>query len=805
MDKKSPRELSRRLGNYFAPLDLYQKTKALPFLGTLTCNCSKLVAGTWREIILDYEVGASGIADGAWVKIAFKQYSDWARFQTDDPCAANYISAEYQAGPCQPGQSAATVQALQIRFEEKGHEHPFQKSIIVDTIDGFIKPGDHIVIRLGDRRAGSPGTRVQTFVESSFRFRCFVDPLGTSRFAALPEDIIIDIIPGAPASMQLVGSRIIRTSERLLLIIRAEDMWGNTCWNQPARVEISVLLDHQQVVYETSLDLSDRGWAVAALDDIPTNRPGELTVLAQMPDHPFVPDASYTITVDRSFTVPRVYFADLHVHSEDSLGTNSTVYNLTYGRDVAGLDVVAYTANDFQINPNRWNRAVETIYRLNKDDKFVCFPGIEWCANSSAGGDRNVIFLHDRVPEFPVNKDGEECRSSEWREGMNASEMVPGAWPIEELYATYIHDPDGHLMIPHVGGRRCNLDWHHPQLERLLEIGSTWGQFPWMYQEAIAKGFKLGASANGDEHRGRCGGGLPGTALLGVRGGLTGIVADSLNRESIAKALRARHTWATTGERSVALLACNDAIQGDEFHCRNVAEVQYRLLGNEGWEEIAAYDHEGCIWVRNFHQELGYSKSKLRVRWGGARTRDGARGARWRGEISIQHGNIQRFRGLGFKNPEQSCWRKSHGQTGQRQQVIAFRSETYGDSDSVEIELSNLASSMITISGIIEGDVLINNSKGQIQSALNPHFSWRVSGQQLFESEAKLIHEIGGEGLFLSLERLTDKDLPLDISGLVDVAPRNGPHGYRPIYVSGRQRDGSRVWTSAMFIRFDLS
>jgi hypothetical protein len=53
-----------------------------------------------------YEVGAVGLADGAWLKLAFKFYSDWALFQMSDPAAANYVSAEYHAGPLQPGQSA---------------------------------------------------------------------------------------------------------------------------------------------------------------------------------------------------------------------------------------------------------------------------------------------------------------------------------------------------------------------------------------------------------------------------------------------------------------------------------------------------------------------------------------------------------------------------------------------------------------------------------------------------------------------------------------------------------------------------
>ena len=74
----------------------------MPFLGRVTCNTGILTAGEWTEIVLDYEVGASGMADGAWFKATFKFYSDWALFQTADPAAANYVSAEYQAGPRAP-------------------------------------------------------------------------------------------------------------------------------------------------------------------------------------------------------------------------------------------------------------------------------------------------------------------------------------------------------------------------------------------------------------------------------------------------------------------------------------------------------------------------------------------------------------------------------------------------------------------------------------------------------------------------------------------------------------------------------
>ena len=296
MEKMTDAELKKTLGDsYFAPDGLYAKTKDMSFLGTVTCNIEEMDAGSWQEIIIDYELGQSGMADGSWFKATFRFYSDWELFQTTDPAAANYVSAEYHAAPTVPGQSPASVQKLSVRFDQKGHERPFQKAVIVDTFDGYLKAGDHIVIRMGDRRFGGPGTRVQTFTEQDFKFRCYVDPLGSSRFAAVEPDLVVNIRPGRPAILQWAGSRIVRQGEKLPLRVRAEDEWGNTCWNLPDRVQVTATLDGKPC-YEKAFDMPAEGWSVMLLEDVPTDQAGELMIRATMPDHPAVKDQVFYVT-----------------------------------------------------------------------------------------------------------------------------------------------------------------------------------------------------------------------------------------------------------------------------------------------------------------------------------------------------------------------------------------------------------------------------------------------------------------------------------------------------------------------------
>ena len=95
------------------PEQLASYLRTLPFLGRASISQHKIRAGEWVELVVIYEVGAAGFADGGWLKLVFKFYSDWALFQTSDPAGANYISAEYEPRPTFPGESPATYTSSQ--------------------------------------------------------------------------------------------------------------------------------------------------------------------------------------------------------------------------------------------------------------------------------------------------------------------------------------------------------------------------------------------------------------------------------------------------------------------------------------------------------------------------------------------------------------------------------------------------------------------------------------------------------------------------------------------------------------------
>ncbi len=178
---------------------------------------------------------------------------------------------------------------------------------------------------------------------------------------------------------------------------------------------------------------------------------------------------------------------------------------------------------------------------------------------------------------------------------------------------------------------------------------------------------------------------------------------------------------------------------------------------------------------------------------GGARIKDRYRWAIWNGRLSVHGGTLQNFSSAGFEHCEETAWRSGPGKIG-------FHSETYGDADSIEVEVADLAHARFLVEGTIGGFVKSGDTRSRPRN-YPPEFRWEVSGDELL-AQGEMRLDLGGVDLFLAFERVTNADLPRDLAGHFTVEPVNGPFGFRPVYLFGRQRDDSKIWSSAQFITF---
>jgi len=113
------------------------------------------VAGSHAELVLVYTAGTFGIDDTGMMKISWRTTSDFAKPQFDRPQAANFTTVEASNG----AKLEVWYDRLNIR--------PYANTLLIRVGRGYLRAGDTLTIRLGDRRQGSPGLRLQTNVENN--------------------------------------------------------------------------------------------------------------------------------------------------------------------------------------------------------------------------------------------------------------------------------------------------------------------------------------------------------------------------------------------------------------------------------------------------------------------------------------------------------------------------------------------------------------------------------------------------------------------------------------------------------------
>jgi hypothetical protein len=184
------------------------------------------VAGSYAELILTYTAGTFGIDDTGMLKISWRTTSDMSKPQFDKPQAANFTTVEASNGA-----------KLEVWFDRL-NIRPYANTILIRVGRGYLRAGDTITVRLGDRRQGSPGYRLQTNVEKHVELRTSVDAFATYEFCELPEQPAFDLVPGPAARWSAILPSLAVVGEPFRLVVVAEDAWGNPTADAEARLSL---------------------------------------------------------------------------------------------------------------------------------------------------------------------------------------------------------------------------------------------------------------------------------------------------------------------------------------------------------------------------------------------------------------------------------------------------------------------------------------------------------------------------------------------------------------------------------------
>src|SRR5215468_2133514 len=173
------------------------------------------IAGSFAELTLVYTAGTFGIDDTGMVKISWRTTSDMSKPQFDKPQAANFTTVEASNGA-----------KLEVWFDRL-NVRPYANTLLIRVGRGFLRKADTLTIRMGDRRQGSPGFRLQTNVEERVELRTSVDAFATYEFCELPAQPWFDLVAGPAVSWKAIWPSLAVVGEPFRLAIVAEDMWGN--------------------------------------------------------------------------------------------------------------------------------------------------------------------------------------------------------------------------------------------------------------------------------------------------------------------------------------------------------------------------------------------------------------------------------------------------------------------------------------------------------------------------------------------------------------------------------------------------
>ncbi len=494
-------------------------------MGSATVSpTGRFEAGSYQEFTVTYTAGYFGIDDTGSIKVVHRFASDMGRPQFDNPEAPNYTTVEASNGAI-----------LHVEYDMKRNIRPWDKTLYIKVVRGFLRENDEIVIRFGDRRDGSPGIRLQTFCEETFEFRVLVDAIATYNYVELPEQPAIAIIPGPPVRYKAIQPTLRRPGEEFRLSMKGEDAWGNPTDLAEETFSLRANMDVDGMPDAVTFE---KGTFAQIIKDLTVGDEGDLVIEMVNADGGVVARSNPLRIAAEAQLLP--YWGDLHGQSEETIGTNSAREFYNFARDKAFLDICVHQGNDFQITNEFWAHLNELSAEFTEDGRFVVFPGWEWSGNTGLGGDRNVLHMHE----------GRQIHRSSHALVEDLSDLHTDANSAAALFEAL--KGEDCTVFAHIGGRYADIKMAHDErLEKAVEVHSAWGTFEWLIEDAFEQGYRVGIVSNSDGHKGRPGASHPGATSFGSYGGLTCVLAPAFTRAGIMEGLKQRHHYGTTGSRVV--------------------------------------------------------------------------------------------------------------------------------------------------------------------------------------------------------------------------------------------------------------
>jgi hypothetical protein len=536
----------------------------------------------------------------------------------------------------------------------------------------------------------------------------------------------------------------------------------------------------------------------------------------------------------KKFEDKSVFYADLHNHCNISYAHGSLEDALNNARqrlDVCSITghahwpdmperdgkidhIIDFHEEGFDKLKKGWGRALETMKRFNQEGSFVVFPGYE--IHSMEAGDYTLVARSfDAKLMYPSSIDelrellesDEEQRSrilafphhvayKKGRRGINWEKFSSKVFPLVEIYSMH--------------GCSESDETDRPFLHTM---GPGTGQGSIQYGLGPA-GARFGLLANTDHH----------SAHPGSYGhGLTGIWAESLERDKIWEALKQRRTYALSADKMQLKFAVNGEPMGSVAPLSNRQKIEFELKAG-GVLDYVDIIKNGSLFARfsqiDFQQpasgrkgeggiaEVGasalrsgskISKKSLAGTAGGGMSRtilylelgwgERRKAYQWRAKLGIRGGRIlsvdARFRGdevvspLDAEGDRDGYFRSSWNSLDEKS--LEFHTRTSGNPTNSTPATQGVAVEVEAEAGA-EVYLEINGQEYHIDLADLREYSF-VDYTGGLDSPSFKLHRAPDESEYMWAGSVEDGD--------------SSPAYY---YLRGRQKNGAWVWSSPVWV-----
>lgn len=548
----------------------------------------RITAGTYTSFAVEYTVGEHGFPAGAALKFNFSNEviecnrnssrkrplpeKDWSPLQWDNPRKPGYLDVTCSRGGA--------------NIELEGEDVFSTKAVLGEGNE--LQPGDRIRIAVGEAEQ-CPGIRAQLLSQGDFPLKVFADLAGNGMYRPPEEFPRVDVV-GGPATALLVHCPPTPDPEETVrLTVTAVDNLGNVADGYTGEVALQCPVEAEGLP-EACLFYAEHGGTRTF--DVCFEEEDVFQVLARDIEQDSLNGASNLIVTDGSFAPGRIYFGDIHTHSQLSDGRLHPEQKVREVAHHRGLDFWSLTDHGHDFNVERLQQLHRTIGAHNEDGRFATVYGFEWTNSMGRGthmrkawGHRNIYFR--QAPQII-------------HDGVRLDSSTP-----ERVHARYEEDGVDFFCINHF---HCGDPITFPEVDRAAEASGWCGEFSRddlarsdrrkdNIFDALDQGLRGGITA-GTDH---------GTEAYYTRlpAEMTAVHADALTREEVYGALESGRTYGTSGQKTLLRFTVNGQapdsteppITADERELRIVVGSAYpvkvvQVIRNRTmWRRLNGFDY----------------------------------------------------------------------------------------------------------------------------------------------------------------------------------------------------------------------